>query len=36
MRTRWRVHADALTSLLAMALGAAFIWWLLATLNGAR
>ena len=33
---RRRVHIDALTSLLAMVLVAAFVWWLLATLNAVR
>ena len=36
MRTRWPVHVDAVTVLAAMGLFAAFLWWLLATLNAVR
>ena len=36
MRSPWRVHIDAITVLVAMALFAGFLWWLLSTLNAVR
>lgn len=33
---RWRIHADALTALIAMALAIGIIWWTLATLDAIR
>ena len=36
MRGIWRIHADAFTALLAIAIAIGIIWWMLATLNAAR
>lgn len=36
MRSRWRVHIDAITVVVAMGVFVGFLWWLLSTLNAVR
>lgn len=36
MKGMWRIHTDALTALLGIALAIGIIWWMLATLNAVR